>query len=106
MSFSQISTDPAGVQQASVEDIVWGIDVTNYLLIGQTVTNAVCVLTNLRTKTTVTLADTCSIAGNIISQRIRSGVLSNNVTYQLLVTFVASPTSNTLATVLNISCPL
>lgn len=106
MSFSQISTDPAGVQQASVEDIVWGIDMSNYLSPGESVTNAVATLTNMRSKTVVILQDSCAVLGNVVTQRIRSTTLLANITYQLLVTFTAFPTSNELATVLSITCPL
>lgn len=103
---SQLATTPAGVQQATVEFIAWGIDMTDILLPGQTPINPVSTFQNLVNKTYITLNYFPTVSGNIVTQIIDGSELKANTTYQLVITFTASPSSNVLASVLTISCPL
>lgn len=107
------TTVPPSVSQASVEDITWGIDCSAQLSDSQTVTAVTVTLTNGAGQT-MTLADTPTISGNVIEQRVRAGVLapasippSGTLTgqYTLTATFTPSSTTNVLANQLVIICP-
>ena len=98
------ATVPAAVQQASVEDITWGVDVTALLSGSQTPTAYTATLTT-STGATVTLADVPTVSGNIIEQRIRAGVLSPGGQYTLTVLFTPSGTTNEFAERVAITVP-
>jgi hypothetical protein len=104
------ATTPSGGNQASVEDITRGIDMTALLTGGQTVTNAAATLTGPNGNT-ITLTDSPTVVGNIVSQRIRAGVLAHSAgpvsssTYTLTVTFTPSTSTNVFAAVFLLYCP-
>ena len=98
------STNPAGVQQATVEDITWGVDTTALLSGVQTPTAYTATLTN-PSGGTVTLTDAATVSGNVVSQRIRAGVLTAGGDYTLTVTFTPSGTTNVFACRLAIAVP-
>lgn len=101
-------TDPPLKNQFSGEDHTWRIDCSALLGDGQTVTSPTAALTSLGddTATPVSLADTPGIVGGfIVTQRIRSGVLTARTSYQLLVNVGVSGTTDTFDEILNINCP-
>lgn len=106
VSLGPLATDPAGVTQALAETVPWGIDMTKALtnVSGGTVTSPSSVLTDLTADKTVTLADSPTVSGNIVTQIVRGSVLTLNHTYRLEVTFTAA--SNTiLSTITTITVP-
>ena len=99
-------TNPSSVEQASTEDITWGVDVSALLSGDETPGGATAALTS-PTGRVITLADSATVSGNIIEQRIRASVLTKTSQnpYILVVTFTPSGTSNVLAQRLEIVVP-
>jgi hypothetical protein len=104
-SYGAIATTPAGVVQASTEEIPWGIDMTPALPVGGSVTGVSSSLLDQTNGKSVTMADSPSVAGNIVTQIVRAGVLTANHTYLLTITYTAA-TSTVLSTVTTITCPV
>lgn len=104
MSFVDVqSTNPPMGSQAASEDLNWGLDLTAQLS-GGSPTNVVAVLTSVPTGMVVSLSDGPGTVGNVVSQRIRAGVLAVGSTYQLTIHFQPSGGSNTLEVYLTIFC--
>lgn len=104
MSFPQY-TIPSEEVQFAAEDITWGIDTTAVMSGAQTPTAVTVTLKN-PSGTVVTLADTPTVAGNVISQRVRAGVLTpSGGSYWLTATFTPSGTTNVLVSALALRCP-
>ena len=101
------STVPAQEQQFVIEDVTYGFDTTLLLSGAQTPTSPVFTLTKLGipANTTITLADGSSTSGNVVSQRVRTNVLSAGSTYALQLVFQPSGTTNELVMLLTIVCP-
>lgn len=103
-----LDTIPGTEQQASVEGIPWGVDVSGYLVDfpAATVTAAEASLTNMTTGATVSLGSYVpSVSGNVITQYIAVGTLASPNVYRLLVLFTPSGTNAVLAASLEITCP-
>lgn len=101
-----LTTVPHTVEQSTLEDIKWGIDLTAQLTVTQTPTAVVCILTSPSGVAIAMTADDPVVAGKIVSQRVRKGKLTNLGNYQLAVLFTPSGTTNILETVLTIQCLL
>jgi len=98
-----LATKPAALAQSTAEDITWGVDVTAQLTTGQTVTFPVVTLRS-KTGAPVALVDVATVAGNVVRQRIRAGVLTRG-TWTLHVLHTPSGTTNILESVLTIVSP-
>ena len=95
-------TNPAALVQFASEDIVYGNDTS---AVTATPTAVTVALTN-SAGTAVTLADAPSVAGSVISQRVRSSVLTRTSSpYFLTFTYTPTGTTNVLESVLVIECP-
>lgn len=101
MSLPQITIPPV-LEQASMEDITYGIDCTA-LLGGQTIDTFTVALS--QKSTPITLEDSPTASGNLIAIRIRAAVLTTGGEYQLLVTVNPTASTNIFACVLQITCP-
>ena len=100
-----LSTTPAGFKMGVTETLPLGFDTTALLASGQSPTSPVCVLTNVTTGKAVTLADSPTINGNVITQIVRGPTqLVVDDKFVLAVTFTAA--ANTIWTmVLVITVP-
>lgn len=96
------ATVPAVGYQDPTEDLTWGIDCTALLTPPQTVTNPTVTLATDPGGTTVTLADTATVNGNVITQRVRAGTLNPGGRYLLTVHLTPSGTTNIVMTQLRI----
>lgn len=96
---------PPVLQQESGEDITYTFDFTPNLPGGQTPTLPVSALVDLTNRSTaVTLADSPSVAGNTVVQRVRPILVAGH-TYRLLVRCTPSTTTNIETIALGLICP-
>jgi hypothetical protein len=105
VTYGPLSTSPAGITQATTEEIPWGIDMTAALPQGGSVTGPSCTLFDQTTGKSVTLTDNPSVTGNVVTQIIRGSTLAANHVYLLTCTFTAAA-NTVLSTVTNITCPV
>jgi hypothetical protein len=89
--------------QESIEDYTWGIDMSLLLSGTETVTNPQATLTNAAGP--VTLLDAPGLNGNVVSQRVRAGMLAPPYQYKLEITFTPSGTTNLIARYITLTCP-
>lgn len=99
----QYSTTPSQVDQSTLFDIVWPVDLTPQLSGDEVATSPSSLLMDLGTQQIVTLADDPTIDGNEISQMVRGSVLTATHLYRLTFLYVIG--GNTLGSELLIKCP-
>jgi hypothetical protein len=89
---TQLDSLPKTIDVAVTETYPYTIDVSQYLVAGDTVTIAIAVLTFVSTGATVssTWQGAISVSGNVIQVPINGPVLALGQQYQLAVTFTAS----------------
>lgn len=97
-------TNPASINQASIEDFTWPFDCSALLVAPQAPT-AVTVTLIQKNGDRVTLADEPSVVGNIVNQRIGAAVLTPSLSpYLVTVAFTPSGTTNVLTMRTKIAC--
>lgn len=96
------STSPAVGYQDPSEDLTWGIDCTLLLTGAQTVTAQTVALTTIPEGTPITLTDAATVAGNVVTQRVRAGLLQPGSRYLLTAHITPSGTTNIVMTQLRI----
>lgn len=98
---TQLDSQPLSIDIAVTEVYPYQVDVTQYLITGDSISAITAVLTLLNTGRTVTTSwqGTISTAGNIIQVPINGSALRLGQSYQLAVTFQAN--TNKILTVLS-----
>ena len=104
MTDSLVETEPGSVYQKSVEDVVWGVDASEWLRGEQVPTDCASELLLEDTSSPLALDDAPFVEGKVIHQRVRAGKLEGDKVYVLLVAFTPSGTTNRLEAVLRIRC--
>lgn len=97
MSLGPLGTSPFTVAMATTDEIPYGVDMTNALPSGGSVSGVSCTLLDLGTGQKITLQDSPSVAGNIVTQIVRGSALLASHHYRLTVVFTAA--ANTILTV-------
>lgn len=82
------STVPPSYHTTAEEDVALTFDTTALLVAGGAPSGAVSALYRVDTDAAVTLVDTPTVDGNIVTQRLRG--LTAGLTYRLRVTFLTS----------------
>jgi hypothetical protein len=87
---SKLQTVPAGFEMGTTETLPLGFDATKLLAVGQSVSAPFSVLKNIDSGKPVTLADSPTVSGNVITQIVRGSALVALTKYALSVTFTAA----------------
>jgi len=95
---------PSSIILQTTEELPLGMDMTALLSGTETPSNPVVTMQDLTAGTTVTLADTPTIDGNIVVQIISGSVLTAQHQYRMLFTFTAA-TDTTWTVPLAVTCP-
>lgn len=103
MSLGPIGTNPAAVGMATTDVIPYGVDMTNALPSGGSVSGVTCLLTDLRTGQKITLEDNPTVAGNVVTQIVRGSQLVAGHYYRLTIVFSAA-TNTVLTVAVEIAC--
>jgi hypothetical protein len=90
ISSPNIFVTPATAVITTLETWPWGFDATNLLAEGDSITSPVSVMVDTNTGAAVTLSDSPTIDGNVITQIVRGSELTAGHSYRLTVTFTAS----------------
>lgn len=102
-------TTPAALSQSALgEDFVYGFNCAPAISGVETPTVMTMTFVQILPPllTVVTLADSPIVVGNVVTQRIRSAVLSAGFAYELRLLWQPSGTTNEFLDILTIVCPV
>jgi hypothetical protein len=105
MTLGALATNPTNLPQSTSDTIPYGVDCTNAIstISGGSVSSPVTKLFDMTAQQTITLQDSPTLSGNIVTQIVRGSVLTANHQYRLSVQFTAA-TSTVLTVFLEIDC--
>lgn len=104
---SVLETNPSTQEQATSEDLVWQIDVSNWLTGTQVVSTVTSELVEVSSGSVIPLTDVPLItnAGKAVVQRIRGAELEPQKAYWLYGIFTVGGTTNSMTFRMRINVP-